>query len=126
MQKQIAMSEFDYKQVLVLRVDLGMSRGKIAAQAAHAAVSASEKARGRHPKWWEAWLKEGQCKIAAKVESEEELLDLEQQAKDSLLPHALIQDRGLTELPQGTLTSLGIGPAPTSKIDKITGKLPLL
>jgi len=117
---------FKYKQVIVMRTDLEMSRGKIAAQAGHAAVSAAEEARKHHLKWWKAWLKEGQCKIAVKVESEQELLELERQAKESGLPYALIYDRGLTELPPNTLTCLGIGPAPCDKIDKIPGKLALL
>lgn len=120
------MSQFEYKQVLILRVDLGMSEGKMVAQAGHAAVSASERAREKHPDWWSGWLEEGQCKIALKVKSEKELLDLEQKAKNSSLPCALIKDRGLTEVPPGTLTCLGIGPAPTSEVDKITGELPLL
>jgi len=120
------MSEFKYKQVIVFRADLGMSRGKIAAQAGHAAVSAAEEARKHFSEWWRAWLKEGQCKIAVKVGSEQELLELEQKAKELELPCALIYDRGLTELPPNTLTCLGIGPAPSEKVDKITGKLALL
>ena len=120
------MSEFHYKQVIVFRSDLKMSRGKIAAQAGHAAVSASEEARKHYKEWWKAWIKEGQCKIAAKAESEKELLKLEKQAKELRLPCALIIDRGLTEIPPGTITCLGIGPASTEKIDKITGMLPLL
>jgi PTH2 family peptidyl-tRNA hydrolase len=120
------MSEFKYKQVIVMRADLGMSKGKIAAQAAHAAVSAAEEARKRCLTWWRSWLKEGQCKIAVKVNSEKELLELERQAKELKLPYALIYDRGLTELPPNTLTCLGIGPAPCDEIDKITGKLALL
>jgi len=119
------MSEFNYKQVIVMRSDLRMSRGKIAAQAGHAAVSAAEEARKHHQKWWKTWLEEGQCKIAVKVGSENELLKLEKEAKDSGLPHALISDRGLTQLPPGTITCLGIGPAPSSKVDKITGMLAL-
>lgn len=126
MQEQIIMSEFDYKQVLVLRVDLGMSKGKMVAQAGHAAVSASEKSREHRPDWWKAWLREGQCKIAVKVKSKKELLELERKAKNSGLPCALIHDRGLTELPLGTPTCLGIGPAPSREVDKITGELPLL
>ncbi len=120
------MSEFKYKQVIVLRSDLGISRGKIAAQAGHAAVSAAEEARKKQPKWWRAWMEEGHCKVALKVGSERELLGLEEEAKAVNLPVALISDRGLTEIPPGTKTCLGIGPAPTDLIDKITGRLPLL
>jgi len=120
------MVEFEYKQVIVFRSDLKMGKGKIAAQAGHAAVSAAEEAHKRHRDWWEAWLFEGQCKIAVKVKSEKELLELEEQAKDLGLPNALIVDRGLTQIPPGTITCLGIGPAPAEKIDTLTGKLPLL
>lgn len=116
---------FEYKQVLVVRADLKMSRGKIAAQAGHAAVSAAEETRKKRPEWWNAWLSEGQCKIAVKVGSEHELLELERMVKKLKLPSALISDRGLTELPPGTLTCLGIGPAPSQQLDKVTGKLAL-
>ncbi len=103
-----------------------MSKGKIAAQAGHAAVSAAEEARKNYRDWFENWLNEGQCKVVLKVKSEKELLELERKAKDLGLPHALIIDQGLTEVPPGTITCLGIGPAPAEKLDKITGKLPLL
>lgn len=109
-----------------MRADLGMSKGKIAAQAGHAAVSAAEEARRRCLNWRKAWLEEGQCKIAVRVNSEQELLELERQAKELGLPCALIYDRGLTELPPNTLTCLAIGPAPCDKVDKVTGKLALL
>ncbi|MEM2999444.1 MAG: peptidyl-tRNA hydrolase Pth2 [Candidatus Bathyarchaeia archaeon] len=120
------MSRFEYKQVLVFRSDLKLSKGKIAAQAGHAAVSAAQEAHRRHREWWEAWLFEGQRKVAVKVKDEQELLVLKKQAEDLDLPHALIVDSGLTEIPPGTITCLGIGPAPAEKIDRLTGKLPLL
>jgi PTH2 family peptidyl-tRNA hydrolase len=120
------MGEFEYKQVIVFRSDLKLSKGKIAAQAGHAAVSAAEEAHKRHRGWWEAWINEGQRKIAVKVKNEKELLELESQASELALPIALIVDRGLTEIPPDTITCLGIGPAPTEKIDRVTGKLPLL
>jgi PTH2 family peptidyl-tRNA hydrolase len=119
------MSEFRYKQVIVFRSDLKLSKGKMAAQAGHAAVSAAEEARSHHKEWLKAWIEEGQCKIAVKVKGEEELIELEKQAKDLRLPCALIKDKGLTEVPPGTITCLGIGPAPAEKMDRITGKLPL-
>ena len=102
-----------------------MSKGKLTAQAGHAAVSAAEEARKKHPEWWKAWLEEGQCKIAVKAKSRGELLRLMQKAKTLHLPCALVCDRGLTELPPDTVTCAGIGPAPSSQIDKITGSLPL-
>jgi PTH2 family peptidyl-tRNA hydrolase len=120
------MGEFEYKQVIVFRSDLKLSKGKIAAQAGHAAISAAQEAHKQHRNWWDAWLFEGQRKVAVKVKDEKELLALEEQANDLGLPNALIVDRGLTEIPPGTVTCLGIGPAPAEKIDKLTGKLPLL
>ena len=119
-------SAFSYKQVIVVRTDVKMSKGKMAAQAGHAAVSASEYARKNRPEWWNPWIREGQCKIAVKVKSEQELLELERKARNESLPAALIVDRGLTELPPETITCLGIGPAPSDKVDIITGKLSLL
>lgn len=120
------MGEFEYKQVIIFRSDLKMGKGKIAAQAGHAAVSAAEEAHKRHRTWWEAWMFEGQRKIAVKVKDEKELSELETAADELGLPHALIVDRGLTQVPEGTVTCLGIGPAPAEKIDRLTGKLQLL
>ena len=119
-------SDFSYKQVIVVRTDIKMSKGKIAAQAGHAAVSAAEYARKNRPEWWNPWINEGQCKIAVKVSSEKEILELEKKARIASLPIALIVDRGLTELPPETTTCLGIGPAPSNKVDSVTGNLRLL
>jgi len=125
-EKRDVNSTFQYKQVIVLRTDLTMSRGKIAAQAGHAAVSAAEEARKKFSDWWKAWIEEGQCKIAVKAESEQELLELQKKAKELKLPSALVIDRGLTELPPNTITCLGIGPAPSSQVDEVTRRLHLL
>lgn len=120
------MSDFRYKQVIVFRSDLRLSKGKTAAQAGHAAVSAAEEARKHRREWFEGWLKEGQCKIAVKVKNEKLMSELESHAKELGLPSALIVDRGLTEIPPGSVTCLGIGPAPAEKVDRITGMLKLL
>jgi PTH2 family peptidyl-tRNA hydrolase len=118
--------EFQFKQVIAVRRDLEMGKGKMAVQVAHAAVSAAEEARKRFTEWWEAWLREGQCKVAVRVDSLEEILQLERRSRELRLPFALITDRGLTQIDPGTTTCLGIGPAPSSLVDTLTGNLSLL
>lgn len=119
-------SSFRYKQVIAVRIDLGMSKGKTAVQVAHGSVSSAERVRVSHQDVWRAWLREGQKKVAVKVGSEEELLDLRRRASSHSLPHALIRDAGMTELPPGTITVLGIGPALAENVDKLTSDLKLL
>lgn len=114
-------SENETKQVIVVRKDLKLSKGKLAAQVAHAAVSAAEKSRYK-----KNWMDQDQAKVILKCENEKELLEIFQQAKDSGLPAKLISDAGRTELEPGEKTCVGIGPYPIDEIDKITGKLKLL
>ncbi len=116
---------FKYKQVIVVRSDLSMSPGKLAVQVAHGSVASAERARKEKREWFKAWLREGWKKVIVKVPNEQELHELQKQAKDLELPSELIQDAGLTELPPGTVTVLVMGPAPTELIDKVTGNLPL-
>ena len=118
-------SEFKYKQVIILRADLKMSPGKAVAQGGHAVFSSVEEARRSHPQWVKKWMTEGQCKVVLRVDSERELLRLRDEVEAMGLPHALIEDRGLTELKPGTVTCLGVGPAPSALVDKITGQLRL-
>jgi PTH2 family peptidyl-tRNA hydrolase len=117
---------FEYKQVIAVRTDLDMSKGKIAVQVAHGAVSSAEQTRVLKQDVWKAWFREGQKKVAVKVGSEEELLELRRNAISHSLPNALIRDAGMTELPPGTITVLGIGPAKAELIDEVTGELKLL
>lgn len=117
---------FRYKQVIAVRADLGMSPGKLAVQVAHGSVASVERARRSRSEWFNAWLEEGQKKVVVKVAGEKELHELQGLAQGLGLPHALIQDAGLTELPPGTVTVLAIGPAPSGDVDKITGDLPVL
>ncbi|WXG45569.1 MAG: peptidyl-tRNA hydrolase Pth2 [Candidatus Atabeyarchaeum deiterrae] len=120
------MSEFRFKQVIVLRTDIKMSKGKLAVQACHASVGALEETRKEHRDWVRSWFDEGQKKVVAKVRTIGSLEKLKQQADKMGLPNALVEDRGLTEIPPGTVTSLGIGPAPEEIIDKVTHDLVLL
>lgn len=116
----------DLKQAIVVRTDLKMGKGKIAAQAAHASISAYLEAERRNPEDAEKWLEEGMKKVVLKVQTEKELFQYFKQAKDAGLPVSVIRDAGLTQIEDGSATSFGIGPADSKEIDKIVGKLKLL
>ncbi|HZY46607.1 MAG TPA: peptidyl-tRNA hydrolase Pth2 [Candidatus Bathyarchaeia archaeon] len=118
--------DFRFKQVLVVRLDLDMGRGKAAVQCAHAAVSAAEEARNHLRDWWSSWMSEGQLKIAVKVPDLDSMLDLERKGRSKGIPVHLVRDKGLTQIPPGTITCLGIGPAPTEIVDSLTRNLALL
>jgi PTH2 family peptidyl-tRNA hydrolase len=119
-------SPFEYKMVIVVRTDLGMSVGKMIAQACHAAVACSEESKKTHSKQWARWRDEGAKKVALEAESFEELRELTGKAERLDIVHVLIQDAGHTEVAPGTTTCLGLGPDQSQKMDKVTGNLPLL
>ncbi|ARM75996.1 peptidyl-tRNA hydrolase Pth2 [Acidianus manzaensis] len=118
------------KMVIVVRSDVKMGKGKIAAQVAHAAVSLVLDILNSNNTKWKSWLyewiDEGQPKIVVKVNNLEELLDRIQKAKSNGLPVSIISDAGKTQLQPGTITCGGIGPSEDSEIDPITGDLKLL
>jgi len=113
----------NYKQAIVVRTDLGMSAGKLAAQACHAALGAYLKADKQVTT---AWKSEGGKKVVLKAASEAELLEIFETAKSLGLPAKLITDAGLTEIAPGTKTAVGIGPAKEESVDKVTSELPSL
>ena len=116
-----------FKQAIVVRVDLGMSTGKLAAQAAHASLESALKVMKHDSIFktniFDSWKKEGGKKVVLRVESESALKKLEADCIKLGLKSALIKDAGLTEIPAGTLTALGIGPDDEKKVDRITGNL---
>jgi PTH2 family peptidyl-tRNA hydrolase len=144
------------KQVIVMRTDLGMRKGKMIAQGAHASLGVilglmkrsqdeevlfgsregiklkpTGKARLILPYETNShlgrWLEGRFTKICLRCESEEELLELLNAAEAAELPCKLIIDAGLTEFDGiPTKTCIAIGPANPDKIDKITGHLKLL
>lgn len=120
------MEDMRFKQALLVRLDLKMGRGKMAVQCSHAAVSAAEEARTHRHSWWKAWMREGQRKVALKVQSLDELIGLELRARTLGLPVYLVKDMGFTQVSPGSVTCLGIGPAPETSVDPLTGDLPLL
>ncbi len=111
------------KQVILLRRDLGMSLGKLISQSCHAAVGAYSQASAKSIA---AWEKKGAKKIALFVPDGKELNSIYSIVKTMNLPSYMVQDAGHTELAPGTRTALGIGPATTAEIDKITGDLSLV
>jgi peptidyl-tRNA hydrolase, PTH2 family len=115
--------EFRYKQCLIIRNDVKMSCGKRCAQAAHASIGAYNNADKSLQK---AWLYEGQKKVVLKAHDERTLFELKVIAERAGVSSSLIHDAGMTEIPPGTITALGLGPARTEDLDKITGSLSLL
>jgi len=110
------------KQVIIVRSDLKkLGKGKLAAQVAHAAVSSAEIS-----KFKKQWMAEGQKKVVVKCENITDLLEIYERSRTSSIATSLIQDAGLTEIPPGTITCVGIGPDEEQKIDKITKNLKLL
>jgi peptidyl-tRNA hydrolase, PTH2 family len=132
------------KQVVAIRKDLGMRKGKVAAQAAHASMKVFfdrieeiyPDARMNKPykilieditpamkKWIEGNFK----KIVVGVNSEKEIYELSDQAKARNIPASIIIDDGLTEFNgEKTVTCIALGPAESDQIDEITKDLSLL
>jgi len=116
----------DYKMVLVVRGELRLTAGKAAVQVAHAAVMLVQEVEKRSPAAFRAWSASGQKKIALVAPTLEALEALARKARSVGIPSVLVEDAGFTEVPPGTKTCLGLGPAPSSEIDLVTGDLPLL
>lgn len=138
---------YSAKQVIVMRRDLQMRKGKIAAQAGHACVEAVLRALARDgllahvrmdegqiaidtPEGVDApvvrWFADGEAKICVYVNSEAELLAIHDKVTEAGHISALIQDAGFTEFHgEPTFTCLAIEPLPRPVVDEFTGTLPL-
>jgi PTH2 family peptidyl-tRNA hydrolase len=110
------------KQAIVVRTDLGMGTGKLAAQVAHASLSAYEDTDDRTRKQWKGG---GQKKVVLKGNGEAQLFELADKAEREGLPNAIIRDAGHTQLDPGTVTTLAIGPGDDEVVDRVTGDLSL-
>ncbi|MBN3285225.1 PTH2 hydrolase, partial [Polyodon spathula] len=115
----------EFKMILVVRSDLKMGKGKVAAQCSHAAVSAYKQVQRRNPELLKQWEYCGQPKVVVKVPDEDSLIELLASAKELGLPVSLIQDAGRTQIAPGSRTVLGVGPGPADLVDKVTGHLKL-
>ncbi len=137
------------KQMIVMRRDLRMRKGKIAAQAGHACVEATLMALvregrldqlrvapdeswvylegGAHePSPLSDWFDAGVAKVCVYVDSEEELLRVAEEGRERGFAVALVRDAGLTEFHgEPTYTCLAFEPLHANQVDPITGGLPL-
>jgi PTH2 family peptidyl-tRNA hydrolase len=142
-------SSYKAKQMIVMRRDLKMRKGKIAAQAGHACVEATLMALAREGRLDQVrvtpdgswvyldhdqadssalcdWFDAGVAKVCVYVDSEEELLEVARQGRQRGFLVALIRDAGFTEFHgEPTYTCLAFEPLPAEDIDPITGELPL-
>ncbi len=111
------------KQVILVRKDLKLPKGKLAAQVAHASLEVALKTERRK---MDDWRMAGAKKVVLYVENDKELLKYKQMCDDSGLKTSLITDAGHTVLEPGTMTCCGVGPDDEKKIDSITGKLKMV
>lgn len=115
----------DFKMVLVVRNDLKMGKGKIAAQCSHATLGLYKKILNRAPKSLSRWEMCGQVKVVLKIESENDMLVLQERAKALNLPTHITIDAGRTQIAPNSRTVMAIlGPA--ELVDEVTGGLKLL
>lgn len=118
--------DFEYKMVFVTRTDLKLTPGKLAAQVAHAAVTCALETKKKNKRWFTKWMREGAKKAVVKTESIEDFFELKRKADELNIESVIITDAGHTEIPKGTTTVFGVGPAPNNLIDQVTGDLSLL
>ena len=112
-----------YKQVILVRQDLKLPKGKLAVQVAHASLDAASKS---DKKLVEQWREQGGKKIVLKVADEKELFKYMSMLENEGIKVSLIKDAGHTVVEPGTITCLGAGPDSEEKIDKVTGNLKMV
>ena len=119
-----------FKMVLVLNKSLKMTPGKAASQTAHAAVSLYIKAKSNPRRYLlffneiDTWATLGQAKVVLKAVDDNNLNELEAKANEADLLSVKVHDAGLTQIPTGSFTCLGIF-GKSEAVDSITGNLPL-
>ncbi|KAL6508211.1 hypothetical protein OROHE_021753 [Orobanche hederae] len=123
--EKLADTNEDFKMVLVVRNDLKMGKGKIAAQCSHATLGLYKKILNRAPKSLNRWEMCGQVKVVVKIDSEDDMLLLQEKAKLRNLPTHITVDAGRTQIAPNSKTVMAVlGPAHV--VDYVTGGLKLL
>jgi PTH2 family peptidyl-tRNA hydrolase len=113
----------EHRMILCVRTDLGMGKGKIAAQCGHACLGVYRKVSEiykkiingndkQHKVWLDYWDNNLEAKIAVKIKDEEEMDKLYLIALSADVPAYIITDCGRTQIKEGSKTVLSIGPAP--------------
>lgn len=115
-----------FKLILCVNNSLSMGKGKVAAQCCHATLGAYKIAMKYCPTGIENWEDEGQAKVAVKVDTEAELVDLQAKAMAAGLVTYFVADAGRTQIAAGSRTVLAIGPAPAYAFQGLTSHLKLL
>lgn len=121
----------EVRMALVIRQDLGMTKGKIAAQCCHAAlacfrlISSDPSRTSYNPEMTHRWLARGQAKITLKCPDKETMDELFAKAIAFGVNSYVVHDAGRTQIAAGSATVLGLGPAPKAVLDQITGDLKL-
>jgi PTH2 family peptidyl-tRNA hydrolase len=115
------------KQVIVMRTDLGMGKGKLCAQACHASTMCAVKTHDEQPIKYVKWLlNDLYRKVVLKVDSAEEIQRIAREADAAGVICFVVMDAGLTQIEAGSVTCIGLGPDENEKLDKIVGGLKLL
>ncbi|CAB9500284.1 Probable peptidyl-tRNA hydrolase 2 [Seminavis robusta] len=115
-----------YKMVLCVNQELGMGKGKIAAQCCHAAVGCFKRAKKQCPKGVQAWERTGCAKIALKCPTQDEMEQIAIKAIERDIPCYIVEDAGRTQIAAGSRTVLGLGPAPTFVFEDVSNHLKLM
>ena len=123
-------SSDDLKMVFLVRQDLKMKAGKIAAQVAHAAIGLYDDILEGENIYQKSalnnWFNYGQKKVVLKIPDLDKMLEVVKNCKKLKLQYCIISDAGHTQIPQGSITVLGIGPDIGDKINGITGTFKLM
>ena len=123
---KVVRSDEEYKVVVLVRTDLDMGKGKMAAQVGHASVELALRAQKMDRKSFDAWMSGGQKKVVLKVANKDEMIRYMNEARSSGLYTCTITPAARTQVEPGSQTCVGIGPAPESEIDKVTGSLKMM
>ena len=106
--------------MIVVHDALGLPRGRLATEVAHASIAAFLAAS---PEAQRKWLDEGMPKVVLRCDSEAEVMGLHSVADRAGLPAQLVHDEGYTAAPRGGVTCLGLGPAENAELETITSNL---